>query len=104
VLALRGLTFNVGETVTVDVQMGRDVYRVTLKVLQREEIMVKAGTFGTVVIEPIVYNVTKNEPADVRRARLWVSDDPLHIPVKAQGEVFVGTVSAELVERDEVIP
>ena len=104
VFVLRGLTFTEGQTVTIDLQMGKDLYRVTLSVLQREDITVKAGTFRTVVIEPILYNVTKNEPSDLRRARLWISDDSRHIAVKAESEVLVGTVSAELIAQSETIP
>lgn len=104
VFALRGVTFDVGDTVSIDLQMGRDVYRVTLHVFQREEVTVKAGTFRTVVIEPHLYNVTKNEPAEVQRARLWVTDDSYRIVVKAESEVFVGTVSAELITRSNTIP
>jgi len=104
VFALRGVTFDVGDTVSIDLQMGRDVYRVTLNVLEREEVTVKAGTFRTVLIEPHLYNVTKSEPAEIRRARLWVTDDFYRIVVKAASEVSMGTVSAELITRSNAIP
>jgi hypothetical protein len=95
--ALRGLPLEDRDVVQIDIQMGKTSYRLKLRVTGREEITVKAGTFTAIVLEPTLYNLTTDEPStSVQNTRLWVSEDPGHIPLRLESSVWVGSVDAEL--------
>lgn len=96
--AFRGLSLGDGKTVQIDVQPGKSVYRLDMQVLGREQVTIKAGTFNAIVLSVSIYNLTKDEPCtDLKRTKVWVSDDPKRIALKAETKVSVGLVYAELV-------
>ena len=98
--ALRSLKLGKGEKVQIDVQLGRSVYRVDIQVLGREQVKVRAGTYNAIVLSPSVYNLTKDEPCTgLKSARVWLSDDPQRTVLKAESQIFVGSVCAELTAR-----
>ena len=83
-----------GRSIYLNVLDGRVPHRIEVKVLRRERITVPAGTFDTLVIEPMV------PPEGVfegkRGVRIWLTDDERRIPVKAQTGVTLGSVTAVL--------
>ncbi len=68
------------------------------KIMKRETITVKAGTFDTFLMVPELKHVggvfKKSEKAKIE---LWVTADEKRIPVKLSSEVVVGSFTAELV-------
>lgn len=69
------------------------VYTVRAHVLRRERIDTPAGTFWTVVVEPVMTSAGVE-----REERLWVwyTDDEKRIPVRIRTEIKVGSVTANL--------
>ena len=67
-----------------------------VKFLGRQELDVGAGTFNTIVVEPLVKEggLFKSEG----RIVIWLSDDELKIPVRVNTKVVIGSIDTELRE------
>lgn len=69
-------------------------YNLGVKILGRETVKVEAGTFKTVVIQPLVQEggLFKSDGKIV----IWLTDDDRKIPVKVGTKIVIGFVGAEL--------
>jgi uncharacterized protein DUF3108 len=69
-------------------------YQLVIQVHQRETIVVPAGRFSCVVVEPLLrtLGLFKQEG----RLLIWLTDDSRHMPVQMRGKVAVGSIVAEL--------
>lgn len=69
-------------------------YNLGVKILGRANVTVEAGTFKTIVIEPLVVEggLFKSEGKLV----IWLTDDDRKIPVKVGTKIVIGFVGAEL--------
>lgn len=67
-----------------------------VKFLGRQELEVEAGTFQTIVVEPLVKEggLFKSEG----RIVIWLSDDGVKIPVRVNTKVIIGSIDTELRE------
>ncbi len=71
-------------------------YELGVKFLGRQELEIAAGTFKTVVVEPLVKEggLFKSEG----RIVIWLTDDERKIPVRVNTKVVVGSIDVELRE------
>jgi hypothetical protein len=69
-------------------------YELGVRFLGRQELEVEAGTFNTVVVEPLVKEggLFKSEG----RIVIWLSDDDRKIPVRVNTKVVIGSIDVEL--------
>lgn len=69
-------------------------YELVVRFLGRQELEVGAGTFKTVVVEPLVREggLFKSEG----RIVIWLSDDERKIPVRVNTKVVIGSIDVEL--------
>jgi hypothetical protein len=69
-------------------------YELLVRFLGRQELEVEAGTFNTVVVEPLVREggLFKSEG----RIVIWLSDDDRKIPVRVNTKVVIGSIDVEL--------
>ncbi|MDZ4745845.1 MAG: DUF3108 domain-containing protein [bacterium] len=83
-----------GEVISMQNFFDRETHDLQIKVLGRQQIEVEAGTFNTIVIEPIIKKggLFKSEG----RIIIWLSDDDRKIPVKVSTKILIGSVDAEL--------
>ena len=86
---------------TGDVIMLQNFYKdrthdLEVRILGRQELEVEAGTFNTIVLEPMVREggLFKNEG----RIVVWLSDDELKIPLRINSKVMIGSIDTELRE------
>lgn len=91
---VRALELKPGADLQVENYDGKKVYTLTVRVLRKERVQVKAGVFSTIVVEPLLQaaGLFKNEG----RLTVWLSDDRLHLPVLMKTKVIVGSIVAEL--------
>lgn len=89
----------VGDRLSYRVFTGRSYYRVILNVIEEDEITVPAGEFQAFKVEPEVWKLGKSEKRDerLRRAMIWVSRDPSRTLLRVRSQVFVGSVTLDLV-------
>jgi hypothetical protein len=75
-------------------------YLATVTVLDREKISVRAGSYNAIKCDLRLNRIGKNfelEPhRKFRRATIWVSDDGDRVLLRAEAQIFVGSVFAEL--------
>jgi hypothetical protein len=78
----------------------KNAYLVTITVLGREKITVRAGSYQAIKLDVKLQRVGQDlqlEPyKKFRRANLWVSDDSDRLPLRVEAQIFVGTIFAEL--------
>ncbi|MBP1691628.1 MAG: hypothetical protein H6Q32_980 [Bacteroidetes bacterium] len=71
-------------------------YELVVKVLGRQELEVAAGTFRTIVVEPLVKEggLFKSEG----RIVIWLTDDERKLPIRVNTKVIIGSIDTELRE------
>lgn len=89
-----------GESYSLVVFPATTPYLATVRVIGREKIRVKAGRFSALKFELKLQKVTPElglEPhKKFKRGVAWISDDADRIVLRAEAEIFVGSVWAEL--------
>lgn len=94
----RSVSLNIGSMYQYRVFDGRAQYLLSFRVVKRERIKVKAGTYSALRIVPSVLNLTKpSKQRKVKHATIWVSDDAYRVPLKMESQVLFGKVYGELV-------
>ncbi len=86
-----------GKDIVFDIVNREKQYPLIVKVLKKEAVKTAAGKFNCIVVEPQFRGegifVSKGKSLQV-----WLTDDEYKMPVKMKTEVFIGSVSAELLE------
>jgi len=99
-LYLRSQPLKDGSVYRLVVYPATSAYLATFTVIGREKISVRAGTYTAIKLDLRLHKVGKNlelEPhKKFRRASVWVSDDTNRIPLRAEAQIFIGTVFADL--------
>ncbi len=69
-------------------------YDLGVRILGRQELEVTAGTFNTIVVEPLVKEggLFKSEG----RIVIWLTDDDLKVPIRVNTKVVIGSIDTEL--------
>ncbi|MGI8481037.1 MAG: DUF3108 domain-containing protein [Chthoniobacterales bacterium] len=79
---------------------GKDAYVATLTVVAREKITIPAGTYPAIKLDLQLSRVGKNGTLEghkkFRTASIWISDDEDRLFLRAEAQIFIGTVFAEL--------
>ncbi len=86
-----------GKDVVFDIVNREKQYPLIVKVLKKETVKTAAGKFNCIVVEPQF----RGEGIFVSKGKslkVWLTDDEYKMPVKMKTEVFIGSVSAELLE------
>jgi len=91
---IRTVPLEVGKTYEFNRYFRPDRNPVTIKVLRRETITVPAGTFTTLVLQPVIK--TSKLFADGGQALIWLSDDSLRIMVQMKTKLSFGSLSLYL--------
>ncbi|MBQ7908513.1 MAG: DUF3108 domain-containing protein [Elusimicrobiaceae bacterium] len=100
---VRSQPLEVGKDLVFDIVNRSKQYPLVVKVLKKEKIKTAAGTFKTIVVEPQI----RGEGIFVSKGKslkVWLTDDEYKMPVKMTVEVFIGSVSAELLEYKRQVP
>ncbi len=94
---VRTQPLTVGQDIIFDIVNREKQYPLIVKVLKKETVKTAAGKFKCVVVEPQIRGegifVTKG-----KSLKVWLTDDEYKMPVKMSVEVFIGSVSAELLD------
>lgn len=99
-LYLRSQPLTVHSVQRVVVYPATSAYLATLTVTGHEKISVAAGNYNAIVCDLKLSKVGKNDRLEphkkFRRATIWISDDADRLLLKAEAQIFVGSVFAEL--------
>lgn len=93
---VRRQKLEVGKDIVFDTYASRKNWQLVVQVLKKERIKVKAGTFNTILVKPLLkYNDVFINKGDVY---VWLTDDEKKMPVKMKSEIIIGSISVELKE------
>jgi hypothetical protein len=84
----------VGQTYEYPQYFKPDRNPVVVRVIGRERITVPAGTFETIVLQPMIR--TKGIFSEKGEARIWLTDDASRVMVKMTAKVAFGTLTMSL--------
>ncbi len=98
---MRTLDLKVGRTLTLTVLDNDKLYPLDIKIVRRERISTRAGTFDCLVIIPELKSggLFKNEG----RITAWVTDDHRKIPVLMKSKAIIGAIIVELQEVEGLV-
>ena len=88
---VRTIPLETGQTYVFDRYFKPDRNPVRVRVLRRERIKVPAGTYNTIVIQPIIK--TKGIFSENGRAEMWLSDDQHRIMVQFKSQLSFGSLN-----------
>ena len=91
---VRTMDLKVGETYELNRYFRPDRNPVIVKVLKREKVKVPAGTFNTIVIQPIIKS--KGIFSEGGNAQIWLSDDEERVMVQMRVHLKVVDISLQL--------
>jgi len=95
---LRTQELEIGQSIYMDNFTDGEIYPLEVRILERERVNVKAGTFDCIVVEPLLQSVGvfKHEGS----LKVWLTDDRLKMPVLMKSKVLVGSITAELTDYE----
>ncbi len=100
---LRGFDLAKSDMIVRPVTDGKKNVLGKLRVVKKQRIKIKAGTFDTVLLEPDIEHLggvfEKSKDAKIS---LWVTADHRHIPVKIKSRVVVGSFVGELISAEGI--
>ncbi|HJU89946.1 MAG TPA: DUF3108 domain-containing protein [Gemmatimonadaceae bacterium] len=91
---IRTIPLTVGNTVELNRYFRPDRNPVKIRVLRKERIKVPAGTFQTIVIQPIIK--TRGIFADKGEAQVWITDDDRRMMVQLKSKLSFGSLNLYL--------
>ena len=99
-LYLRSLPLAQGDEKTIPLMTAGSPYLATIKVVGRNRVKVNAGEFAAIEVSLTLEKIRKDGTLEPRKgfksAHAWISDDANRLLIKAESEVFIGTVDLEL--------
>jgi len=89
-----------GQTFNFVVYPATSPFLVTAHVVGKEKVEVPAGNYNSTRVDLRLWKITKDfhlePPPKCKHAIVWVSDDADRLPLKAEADVFIGSVWGEL--------
>lgn len=85
---LRAQDLRVGKSFSLSLIEGRNLRKVEIKVLKKEEVTTYSGNYSAFLCSEVA--------SDKAQVKLWISDDGRHLPVKFQAPTSIGTLTASL--------
>jgi hypothetical protein len=91
---VRTIPLEVGKTYEFNRYFKPDRNPVTIRVLRKESLKVPAGTYQTVVIQPIIKS--KGIFSEKGHAQMWLTDDPRRLLVQMKSDLSIGSINLYL--------
>jgi len=99
-LYLRSQPLKEGSVYRLAVYPATNAYLAIIKVIGREKISVRAGSYNASELDLRLKRIGKHRELEphkkFRRGTIWVSDDAERLVLRIDAQIFVGTVFAEL--------
>ncbi|HKB89918.1 MAG TPA: DUF3108 domain-containing protein [Opitutaceae bacterium] len=92
----RGWNLRPGERDRVLISFGSDFYELMIQADRVERVRTPMGTFDALLLVPTLIGEPKGMFKKGAEVRVWISQDELHLPVKLELQLKVGSVVAVL--------
>src|SRR5258708_35073672 len=100
----RGWNLRRGERDRVLISFGRDFYELMIQADRVERVRTPMGTFDALLLVPTLIGEPKGMFKKGAEVRVWISQDELHLPVKIELQLKVGSVVAVLGQHQTPTP
>jgi len=97
---IRTQPLEVGTSIQVMNFADGKIYPVEVKILRRETVKVRAGTFRCVVVEPVLKG--RGVFGQKGKLKVWLTDDEKRIPVLMKSKAVFGSIIIELEKMEGV--
>jgi hypothetical protein len=91
---VRTIPLEVGKTYEFNRYFRPDRNPVQIRVLRKEKVKVPAGTYETIVIQPVIKS--KGIFSEKGHAEMWLTDDPRRLLVQMKTDLSIGSLSLYL--------
>ena len=91
---VRTIPLEVGKTYEFNRYFRPDRNPVQIRVLRKEAVKVPAGTYQTIVIQPIIKS--KGIFSEKGHAQMWLTDDPRRLLVQMKSDLSIGSINLYL--------
>ena len=91
---VRTIPLEVGKTYDFNRYFRPDRNPVSIRVLRKEEVKVPAGTYQTIVIQPIIKS--KGIFSEKGHAQMWLTDDARRLLVQMKSDLSIGSINLYL--------
>ena len=91
---VRTIPLEVGKTYSFNRYFRPDRNPVQIRVLRKERVKVPAGTYETIVIQPVIKS--KGIFSEKGHAEMWLTDDPRRILVQMKTDLSIGSLNLYL--------
>jgi hypothetical protein len=91
---VRTIPLEIGKTYAFNRYFRPDRNPVQIRVLRRESIKVPAGSFNTIVIQPVIKS--KGIFSEKGHAEMWLTDDPRRLLVQMKTDLSIGSLNLYL--------
>ena len=91
---VRTIPLEVGKTYEFNRYFRPDRNPVRIRVLRKEAVKVPAGTYQTIVIQPIIKS--KGIFSEKGHAQMWLTDDPRRLLVQMKSDLSIGSINLYL--------
>ncbi|MBM3307178.1 MAG: DUF3108 domain-containing protein [Candidatus Eisenbacteria bacterium] len=98
---VRMMDLRVGRSVYIENHADRKNYPLEIRVLREERVKVPAGAFDCIVVEPVMR--TTGLFRHKGKLTVWLTKDPLHVPVLMKSKVAIGSISAVLTKLEPAV-
>lgn len=103
-LYLRSQALTKGQSISLVTSSFSNPYLVDFKVLGRETKTVSDKSYKTIKIAIQINEIDSTlaiQPySKINQATVWISDDEYRVPVEFKGDIFIGSISVRLTDRD----
>ena len=98
---IRSRNLSPGTSIETQIFTGKALYRFVAQVVEKETIEVDGRKRPALRLHPEVYSLEKDTHENIlpQETTLWVSADPLHIPLKLESGTMWGWIVVELDKR-----
>jgi hypothetical protein len=86
--------YQAGAKIPFTLFLDDSVYSVYVRYICKEQIKTKYGTFNTIKISPLLIHGTIFSGGE--KMRVWITDDPNHIPVRIESPILIGSIKVDL--------
>jgi hypothetical protein len=93
-------SFAVGDKIPFSMFLDEQVYNMYIRYLGKEKIKTKYGEFNAIKLKPLLIKGSIFDGGE--NMTLWVTDDPNHIPVRAESPISVGSVKIDMMGYDNL--
>lgn len=92
--------YHPGDKIAFSMFLDNQVYNMYIHYLGKETVKTRYGKFNAIKLKPLLLKGSIFDGGE--KMTIWVTDDPNHIPVRAESPIIVGSVKIDLMHYENL--